>query len=75
MVPVLTEWLAVSVMEMMGKIKEGQFLQSFFQPLRSLSGVLGILGVFKLEYALVHGMPEAEETNWLTVIWEFITSF
>jgi len=74
-VPVTVELLAVSVNEVMGKIKNGELFPSIFQPLRSLSGVLGILGIFKLENALIHGTPGAGETSWPRLIWEFTTGF
>ncbi len=57
------------------RMRKGQLFAIALAPIHNLNALIGIYGVFKLEYVLVHGMPEAKDTSWTAVIWGFISGF
>ncbi len=56
------------------RIKRGELVRPLFVPLRAASSVLAIYGVLKLEYFVMHAKPEAAETSWPDIIWQFLTA-
>ena len=73
--PNLIPTLADRLVEPMQRIKKGELLRPIFVPLRAFSSVLGIYGVLKLEYVLIHGMPAVQGETWLELMWQFLKTF
>ncbi len=71
LVPLASDWL----LRWLERLRKGELLPWLFKPIKAISAVLGIYGVFKLEYALVHGMEKADDASWAALLWQFITAF
>ncbi len=74
-IPLFLDVFANAFADVSEKIRKGELFHSIFVLLRSTSSVLAIYAVFKLEYALVHGMPEAQGKTWIALFWEFLKTF
>lgn len=66
--------------ESLDRVRRRELFQTILGPLRNVSAVIGIYGVFKLEYFLVHGAAITGSSNgeeaatWPTLIWQFMTA-
>lgn len=73
--PAAMELFAGSAMNVIDRIRDGRLLRPVLQPLRSVSAALAVYGVFKVEYAIVHGLPAPEGGGWVGLVWQFLTAF
>jgi hypothetical protein len=67
---------AEPALELLDRIRQGKLFTTILSPLRNISAVLGIYGVFKLQYFLVHGdpAPDGQGASWSELMWRFLTS-
>lgn len=62
-----------AALDILDRVRKGELLAGFFNPLRNISSVLGIYAVFKVEYFLIHSDKEPTPDSWGRLLWEFLT--
>jgi len=71
---VLVRLMGESFIDVIDKVRKGDLLAPLFTPLRNVTSVIGIYGVFKLEYFFVHNPERVMGLSWGQILWKFLFS-
>ena len=71
---VLVRLMGESLFDVIDKVRKGELLGPLFIPLRNVTSVIGIYGVLKLEYFLVHTPESVMGLSWGQILLKFLTS-
>lgn len=59
--------------DQLDRIKKGELFSWFFKPIRNISSVIGIYGVFKIAYFMINSGKAPSVSSWKKFVLEFLT--